>query len=223
MSVECVFLGYAPHYNDYRCLDSKTGRVYIRCDVQFHETYFLYPTLCLTLPQVSKVSVFDPKDILSLAFTSHEASTPLTIGQSSVLPFASTVPLPISVSVPTSTADYPLSPLGLPSLTRDVPSASSPSPVSVSSPTPPDPCAFSLISQGSSSHVSPYGHSTGSDLHVSPSLSPSVPAPTLSRASYTNVNPMQTRSKSSIVKPKCILSLSACLNEVEPATFKQAS
>ena len=31
--IECVFLGCEPHYRGYRCLDPKTGRVYITCDV----------------------------------------------------------------------------------------------------------------------------------------------------------------------------------------------
>lgn len=41
-SVRCVFLGYAPHYKGYRCLDSKTGRVYVSRYVVFHESIFPY-------------------------------------------------------------------------------------------------------------------------------------------------------------------------------------
>ena len=45
-SVECVFVGYSPHYKGYRCLDPKTGRVSISRDVQFHKTSF--PLHCAT-------------------------------------------------------------------------------------------------------------------------------------------------------------------------------
>ncbi|CAH9077265.1 unnamed protein product [Cuscuta europaea] len=45
-SIMCVFLGYAPGYKGYGCLNPRTGRVYIIRDVVFHETSFPYSDLC---------------------------------------------------------------------------------------------------------------------------------------------------------------------------------
>ena len=42
---QCVFLGYAPHYKGYHCLDPCINRVYISHDVRFHENIFPYSTL----------------------------------------------------------------------------------------------------------------------------------------------------------------------------------
>lgn len=70
----------------------------------------------------------------------------------------------------------------------------------------------------------PYSVSFSRPTSYIPSLvSISVPAPSSFSPSHANVHPMQTQSKSRIVKPKRILSLSMCLVEVEPTNFKQAS
>jgi len=63
----------------YRCLDPKTSRVYISHDVYFHEASFPYLTLCHSLPHVSETSIFDHKDILSLAFTSTASHATLSV------------------------------------------------------------------------------------------------------------------------------------------------
>lgn len=44
-SKRCVFLGYAPNYKGYRCLDPITGRVYISRDAIFCENKFPYYSL----------------------------------------------------------------------------------------------------------------------------------------------------------------------------------
>jgi len=91
---------------------------------------------------------------MSLTFTSHMSSPPVTVGESSVLPSVSTEPLLVSVSF--SHVDRSLRPLGMASPTQDVSSASAPNLVSVTSPASSDPYAYS------SSHVPPCCPSTES-------------------------------------------------------------
>jgi hypothetical protein len=44
-STQCVFLGYSPMHTGVKCLDVKTGRVYISRDVVFDETVFPFASL----------------------------------------------------------------------------------------------------------------------------------------------------------------------------------
>lgn len=44
-SVRCVFVGYAPHYKAYKCLDPLTGRIYVSRHVIFHENIFPYSAI----------------------------------------------------------------------------------------------------------------------------------------------------------------------------------
>jgi histone deacetylase 1/2 len=44
-SVQCVFLGYNHLHNGFKCLEVKTGRVYISRDVVFDETVFPFSKL----------------------------------------------------------------------------------------------------------------------------------------------------------------------------------
>lgn len=44
-STQCIFLGYAPNYKGYRCLDPSSCRVYISRHVQFVEHIFPYQRL----------------------------------------------------------------------------------------------------------------------------------------------------------------------------------
>jgi len=68
-SIKCVFLGYAPHYEDYRCLDPLTNHVYISHHVRFHETEFYYSSLVPWAPFVNKFTSFILDDVLSLTYT----------------------------------------------------------------------------------------------------------------------------------------------------------
>jgi len=71
--------------------------------------------------------------------------------------------------------------------------------------------------------VSPGVLSTESDRHVSSSLTSPMFASVSSAPATPNIRPMQTRSKSGIVKPEHFISLPASLVEIEPINFKQAS
>lgn len=44
-STQCTFLGYSDHHKGYKCLDVKTGRVYISRDVTFDELVFPFSKL----------------------------------------------------------------------------------------------------------------------------------------------------------------------------------
>lgn len=66
-STMCVFLGYSPVHKGYKCLDRKTGRIYISRDVIFDENVFLFATP----NSVSDLSQLIP----STTFPSHEPVT----------------------------------------------------------------------------------------------------------------------------------------------------
>lgn len=69
LSIECIFLGYAPHNKGYRCLHPRSGRVYISKNVQFHEAAFPHPTLITSALHSTHVYRFDPRDVLCLTPT----------------------------------------------------------------------------------------------------------------------------------------------------------
>jgi hypothetical protein len=69
-STRCVFLGYSPCHKGVKCLDTKTGRVYISRDVVFDENIFPFATMhpnagtrlrqeILLLPQDSSTPLHD--------------------------------------------------------------------------------------------------------------------------------------------------------------------
>jgi histone deacetylase 1/2 len=44
-SIQCVFLGYSQFHKGFKCLEPKSGRVYISRDVIFDETVFPFETM----------------------------------------------------------------------------------------------------------------------------------------------------------------------------------
>ena len=92
--------------------------------------------------------------------------------------------------------------------------------VEVSPPASPDPPILSPVPGCSPPSASSCDHDSRPDLSVSVSLLSPVSAPVSSGVTIPNVYPMQTQYKSDIVKPKCILSLSTSLTEVEPNYFQ---
>ena len=68
-SVKCVFLGYAPHYKGYKCLDPISHRVYISHHVRFYETEFPFQTLTTRAPSLQKAPSFPVQEIMSLTPT----------------------------------------------------------------------------------------------------------------------------------------------------------
>ncbi|CAH9076868.1 unnamed protein product, partial [Cuscuta europaea] len=103
-----VFLGYASEYKGYRCLDPKTGRVYISRHVRFfHEDIFPYSQLVSqSLPEVS------PLDFSLETGSSHSmhASSPTSASSARQLP--SPTAAPSSPASPASTASVESSQVG---------------------------------------------------------------------------------------------------------------
>jgi len=62
-----VFLGYAPNYKGYCCLDFIKSLVYISKHVLFHECDFPYPTLLSQALQLTPAITFNLRDV----FHSH--------------------------------------------------------------------------------------------------------------------------------------------------------
>ena len=57
-SIRCVFIGYAPHYKAYKCLDPLTGRIYVSCHVIFHEHIFPYSMILASKPKSPLLTYF---------------------------------------------------------------------------------------------------------------------------------------------------------------------
>ncbi|PKU74822.1 Retrovirus-related Pol polyprotein from transposon TNT 1-94 [Dendrobium catenatum] len=72
LSTPCVFIGYATTQKGYRCLDPKSGRVYVSRHVVFNEASFPYQS---TTPQQTTISVAAPTSIESFP-DSQTGSTP---------------------------------------------------------------------------------------------------------------------------------------------------
>jgi hypothetical protein len=68
-STQCVFLGYSPMHKGLKCLDVKSGRVYISRDVVFDETVFPFASLHPNAGALLR------KEILLLPEALHPASS----------------------------------------------------------------------------------------------------------------------------------------------------
>lgn len=129
LSIQCVFLGYAPNYKGYRCLDPKTGRVYISRHVLFHELRFSYSEL--VNPAAASISLPASSNPLVVMSLLHSIPTITSSSPSHISPTISSSPVVSSISnnpssesnssVPPTSSNPPIS-------STSVPHISSPSP-----------------------------------------------------------------------------------------------
>ncbi|CAH9134641.1 unnamed protein product, partial [Cuscuta epithymum] len=75
-STLCVFLGYAPEYKGYRCLDPLTGKIYINRNVCFHENHFPYSDLISSLEK-STLPLCPPINTVQLHEICPPSASPL--------------------------------------------------------------------------------------------------------------------------------------------------
>lgn len=194
-STECTFIGYSPNHKGYKCL-SPEGRVYISKDVLFNEYKFPFSVQHQEQPLTSPSTTSSP--LLSIPTCSAEP-----------LPVSSLLNIPAHSSpLHSDTAATPQS-----SHTGEVFTAPHPHD------SPPLNSTSDNFSQQPTSSTVPDQQISGNDTgdsdadngDLSNSPSPSPPRPS---------HPMQTRSKSGIVKPRVFPSL--LLTHVEPTSVKQA-
>ncbi|CAH9079866.1 unnamed protein product [Cuscuta europaea] len=210
-SIHCVFIGYASGYKGYRCLEPKSGKVYVSRHVKFLETNFPFSSLSSSFSESSISSDF-PQLTLPNTIRAH-IPPPMALSQHIAGPLLHSRPLqqltptppipvttapdttPTSTSLTSPTLSYATQPETTP--TTAPPSADTkttsvmPSPNSIASSLP---------------HVpsSPTSHSTSS-------LGPQV-----------NIHPMQIRAKSGIFKPKSIFTLNTVMSAPDPTCYSEA-
>lgn len=138
-----MFLGYASNYKGYRCLDPKTGSVYISRYMLFHE--LIFPYLEFFNPSNAPISLpssSDPLIVLSpLHFTpTITSSSPTTSFPSVVLSICDSPSNESNSSVPNPSSSAPISSASVPHISSPSTTASaSESPLSSNPPTSPSP------------------------------------------------------------------------------------
>jgi hypothetical protein len=249
-SKECVFLGYASNSKDYLCLDPLTSRMYVSRHVVFNESHYPFSSSTSSCHQPSQST---PSFWLSNLLFFHPCQLPSVLGpapqsspspsprptQSTASPLQNTLPsilgpIPLSLNPPI------ISGPNLESLPITQPDSSTPHPnpyntlsSSTSSALPnltvpvhhtanSSPC-FSILPNPTAP-----AHHTASPLPPSSILpNPTTtinPTATINPVPTLSFHPMQTRSKSGIVKKKCFAS-STTINylETEPPNYTIAS
>ncbi|CAH9137156.1 unnamed protein product, partial [Cuscuta epithymum] len=214
-STRCVFIGYAPGYKGYRCLEPISGRVYISRDVLFHETDFPFSTL------VSRTTS-PPVTITDLPLSWSPSSTRSPPAQYVFsLPSANT-------SGSLQSTPHHTSPLTPQAFLRSSSSSGDLIPDDLS------PSSSSSSSSSIPNDLTPFDHAatkTSPPSSLSPSTdntttpsnnSPSSTLPSLSPPPVVNIHPMRTRAKDGIFKPKTIFNLSVFSPPDDPTCFSQA-
>lgn len=97
-SLPCIFIGYSPLHQGFRCLDRRTQRVYISCHVIFDESNF--PFAGSPLPSPTSLS-----DLLSFPDT---ISNPSTLSSDSSFSLSSSNPSPSSSRLPCALEPAPV-------------------------------------------------------------------------------------------------------------------
>ncbi|KAM2231636.1 hypothetical protein ACFX1S_015876 [Malus domestica] len=200
-TTKCIFLGYATKYKGYICYEVSKQRVYISRHVVFDEDQFPYTSL-LVHSKASYQSSSVPTFTLPAPVISNDNVVLPMSHSSSRSPSSTTNPASSSSSAPSpiSISPIPSSLLSFPSITG---SSTTYSPV-------PDPVA--LVNGSDASPAVSFGPDTLQVVLEVPPL---------------NLHPMQTRSKSGIIKTKALLATiqeSACtdLSLIEPTSYKTA-
>jgi len=147
-SIPCVFIGYSPTQNAYKCIDPLTARIYLSKHVLFHETQ-------------SPVSIKNPPGQISS--TRSPNHTHLFLKPNSCPVISSPAPLVLTPSSP------PSNPSLEPSTSLDIIAASSASSPGITPSFSPPICE---------SHDNLYHQHLTSDLHISPASTSPLPCPT---------------------------------------------
>jgi histone deacetylase 1/2 len=74
-SKQCVFLGYSHMHKRVKCLDIKSGRVYISRDVVFDESVFPFSNLHPDAGSLSREILLLPEHLQNSSVPSHEGET----------------------------------------------------------------------------------------------------------------------------------------------------
>uniref|UniRef100_A0A2N9HE34 Integrase catalytic domain-containing protein n=1 Tax=Fagus sylvatica TaxID=28930 RepID=A0A2N9HE34_FAGSY len=205
-TIPCVFLGYPSHTKGYLCLDPITQRLYTSRHVLFNECIF--PGLTHSSDTVNPPAIQHLSSdawinsLLSLHTCIHSPTPPLST-ESTVVP---------------STSPHPQTTLPL---------STSPLPSSIFSPVE-NFSAESSSADSSSADSSPANSSQSQKTILPQSQSPlasALPEPILNPTpmSIQPTHPMQTRSKSGIVKPKLGYAVQVDYSTTEPTTYSVAS
>ena len=194
---ECLFLGYSPRSKGFLCLDVSSQHIYTSRHVLFNESKFPFTTLSSFIStSPSPVPNLSNALWLSNLLYLHDSNHPSLLG-----PYSShTNSSPHVTSLPhSSSVDRP------------------PTSTDHTLPTSSCPIDHAPVSNPSSLPTT----STSLVPHTSPPLIDS----TLSTIPVSNQHPMQTRSKSAIIKPNFRLCYKAILdyNFIEPPSYKVAS
>jgi hypothetical protein len=245
----CVFLGYPLHTKGYYCLDPVTNRIYTSRHVLFNETIFpglSHPKVCSPTFSVTSPSADSWLNTLLLqhscshypTFSSQE-SRPLFTGQCPLTSVSvpDSVPALIAPHLNPTTTHTPTSntislPTGLIDLSSHSPasiimptaSLDSPTPTTaMPTPSPPHTAATSAMPTASTPISTPNTSlPASSPLH---SLPHTAAAPISTNISLPNPlsHPMQTRSKSGIIKPKLTYAALVDYTVTEPPSYTVAS
>ena len=211
---ECIFLGYSNVSKGYLCLDLLTNKLYTCRHVLFSEHRFPFPLSSFSVtpfhpptPDIwlSNLLYLHSSNQLSI-LSPYPTHTSTPTHQSSTL-----LPLPVSNSTP---------PISDPSLaSAHNPSSQSHSPSS--SLLQPTPLPTTLQSAPLPTTLEPA--SLSHPLAPSQSIPPTSTSSQVSTLASVNTNPMTTRSKNGISKPKLCYKAVLDYTHTEPPSYKVAS